>query len=271
MAGLAEDILACLQQLAPDAGSGGGDGGGDSAGGWPLAWLLLDLQQLLPPNSRLALKLRSDIVQLAREMEAADRDPQLACRRAAALLAAIAEDTRSTQQLAELLQKNGAMQQLCCQALRQAAAADQRFPEADAISKATWRVLNRAAATLEVAEHCVRSGGGCSPAATEEQLLHTLGEAAEGALRALQVATQLSASIGNGRWALEQHGGTIAAVLWRSAAAASCLPPAAKDILSQLLAHWAEQVPLLLCEPWRYRSARPAALGITGKLGCIAT
>lgn len=271
MAGLEEDILACLEELAPGNGSGGGGdsgggGGGSSGADWPLAWLLLDLQQLLPPNSSLAQKLRSDVGQLAREMEAADGDAQLACRRAGTLLAAIAEDNFSTQQLAELLQKSDGMLALCRQALQQAASARQRTAAPDVLSRAVWQVLHTAAAKLDSAAHCARSGG-AGGGATAQQLLEQWGEAAQGALRALQVATQLSSSVGSARWSLEQHGDSIAAVLQGAAGAASnyCLPAAAKDSLSRLLTWWAVQVPLLLCEHWRYPCHHRAALCITGK------
>ena len=272
MAGLVDDILACLEELAPDAVSGGGSGGGSggSDGGWPLAWLLLDLQQLLPPNSSMAQKQRSDIGQLARTMEAADRDEQKACRHASALLAAIAQDSFSTQQLVELFQKNDAMLQLCRQALQKAALADQRSSAADAVCKGAWKALQTAAAKLDTAERCVRYGTGSSVAVSEEQLLWNLDEAAEGALRALQVATQLSHSTGGAKWALEQHDEGIAAALRGAAEAArrGSLPAAAKDRLSQLLAWWAEQVPLLVCKPWRCSYAHSAAIGITGEWAC---
>ena len=81
MSALQEDILACLEDLAGsgsgnDSQSSGGGGGAGEEGDYPRAWLLLDLQQLLPRNSALAIKLRANEGQLCRELEAAGRDAQ---------------------------------------------------------------------------------------------------------------------------------------------------------------------------------------------------
>lgn len=87
MASLQQDILGCLAAINTGGGSSGAaHGAAGGAGVFPLAWLLLDLEQLLPPNSSLASKLRSDELQLCKELDMANRSSERAARRAAALL-----------------------------------------------------------------------------------------------------------------------------------------------------------------------------------------
>lgn len=281
MAGLLiDDILQCLDELAAaeigkssSGGAGGGDAGGGSSGGgsrWPQAWLLLDLQQLLPPNSSLSQPLHSNIGQLAWHMEEAGRDAQFACHRAGALLAEIAGDIWSTQQLVALLQINDDMLALCQAVLQMAVRAGQRTAVPAVISEEAWKVLRQAAAKLDCTAHCTLCSLSRvnSAAATEEQPLEQFGKAAQGALRALQVAAKLSScSAGNFEWALEQHVDSIAAVLQgaEEAARCGCLSTAGKDSLSWLRTWWAELISLPLGQPWRHCANQQTALGITGK------
>lgn len=227
MSALQEDILACLEDLAGSGSgndsqsSGGGGGGAGEEGDYPRAWLLLDLQQLLPGNSALAIKLRANEGQLCRELEAAGRDAQQAYRMASRLLEGIAADSYSTRQLAELIFKNRAMLELCLGGLSAKPAGLEAA--AVALGKAAWHVFSRHAAQLQAA----------------------------GAVCALETATRLTfgsterAAVAVTEHALAVHGSSLLAVLRAGASAAErhSFRTAQKDALSRLLVLWAKQAP----------------------------
>ena len=260
MATLQEDILACLDDLA-GSGASHGSGGGGEGGDYPRAWLLLDLQQLLPANSDLAIKLRANEGQLCRELEAADRDERQAHRMASRLLEGIAADSYSTRQLAELVFKNRAMLALCLGGLSAKPAGLEAA--GIALGMAAWRVLSRQAAQLPAL-------GDGPPAA----------QAAAGVVGALETATWLTfgstdrAAMTVTVHALAEHGSSLLTVLRFGAAAAAesrSLGAAQKGTLSYLLARWAEQAPLAVSRAsWNTcLDMLEPSLAIAGECACV--
>ncbi|KAL4425304.1 hypothetical protein ABPG75_009320 [Micractinium tetrahymenae] len=245
--GLEDDIRSCLDALGASsattatasrtaASAGDGSNGSSSSGkagapavtGYPTAWLLLDLQQLLPAGHSLACKLQGDEAQFCKQLEAAERSPHKASRLAAAMLQAIGSDTDSARQLAKLLCQNSDMLQLCLQAF-QADGDGRQMPEAvGGIGRAAWQVFSQHAAALE--------GAGCVDTAAAGK-----GEAAVAATNSLHIATQLSAASGSlAEHALLQHGSTLACFFLTASQAAARLPEGSKAVLSDCLAWWAD-------------------------------
>lgn len=70
-----------------------------SSGAYPLPWLLLDLEQLLPPGCQLAQWLQADDARLCRRLEAAQDDRQQACRMAAVMLVRHSRSLKDSQTL----------------------------------------------------------------------------------------------------------------------------------------------------------------------------
>ncbi|KAL4444264.1 hypothetical protein ABPG75_012001 [Micractinium tetrahymenae] len=234
MAGLVDDILACLQGAgggeheAPSCGGGeheapscgGGRAGSGTGGGYPIPWLLCDLRELLPPDSRLEARLRSDETDLCKQLDLASRGDavgqQHAAQLAARFLVDIGGDVYSSKQLVELLAQNPYMLGLCSKAVGRLDLQPGRAAVA-AIRGATWRTLDLQAAKLHAALES--SNGSASdperPAA----------EATAHAVRSLHMATVLLRSTDAGalRPVLLEHAHSIAIVLHTAAAASGSL------------------------------------------------
>lgn len=265
---LEQGIRCALDDLAGGAG-GGSDPSADTTGAYPLPWLLLDLEQLLPPGCSLARNLQRDNAQLCRELDAAGTDPQVASHLAARLLAAIAADAGSRRKLAELLCRNDAMLELCLEALQRGGASGHpHLAQAVAadINTAAWQVFGSAAGSLQATQQCI--GSASLGHSIQEECQRQLPEGLATSARALEVATRMTCrSATLQQHALQQHGNSIAAVYEIAAAQApDSLPDSCKAALPQLMRWWAARAPELACDatPRDCRRMLEPALSIAG-------